>query len=172
MNLAEKFRMVMKDKMANQLLLLPPPPDLIQKSNIENEEFRSGAPIPFVKFGRLMGLEMREALNPNKGGTPEDRANSDIPNAATINDYMINAKEVGRLVYCRYGEKYMQDIEKRRSSNIASINQPINYASASYLINIKKLIEDYNMESDKKGFGSMKGMKVGGGGQPQQYYKL
>jgi len=70
---------------------------------------------------------------------------------------MLNAKAVNRLVYCRYGEKYIADIERRKNSNISSLNQPTtNYASASYLINIKKLIEDYNMDSDKRGFGSMK----------------
>jgi hypothetical protein len=73
---------------------------------------------------------------------------------------MLNAREANRLVYCRYGEKYIEDIAKRKASNISSLNAPINYASASYLINIKKLIDDYNMESDKKDFKSMKGMKV------------
>jgi hypothetical protein len=54
MNLADKFRMVMKDKI-NTEFLMPPPPDLIKKSVIENEEFKTGAPIPFVKFARLQG---------------------------------------------------------------------------------------------------------------------
>jgi hypothetical protein len=49
--------MAMQDNINNSLLL-PPPPDLIKKSVVENEEFKTGAPIPFVKFARLMGTEL------------------------------------------------------------------------------------------------------------------
>ena len=38
---------------------------------------------------------------------PESQQCSDIAPANTINDYMINAKEANRLVYCRLGEKYV-----------------------------------------------------------------
>jgi len=144
---------------------LPPPPDLIKKSVVENEEFKTGAPIPFVKFDRLIGIEKQEALSTaGKNGQPEDQTVTEIAPAQTINDYMLNAKVAGRLVYCRYGEKYILDIERRKNSNISALNMPtLNYASASYLINIKKLIEDYNIESDKREFRSMKTSGAGAG---------
>lgn len=63
-----------------------------------------------------------------------------------------------KLIYCRFGEKYLQDIEKRKNSILTEQNQPsINLASASYLLNIKKLIEEHNIEAGEKGnFKSMK----------------
>lgn len=46
--------------------------------------------------------------NANRGQIPpESQHCSDIAAANTINDYMINAKEANRLVYCRLGEKYV-----------------------------------------------------------------
>ena len=41
--------------------LLPPPMDLIAKTVVkEEEEVKSGAPIPFIKHERLYGLERKE----------------------------------------------------------------------------------------------------------------
>ena len=49
--------------------LLPPPEDLIKKSVQENEPAKTGAPIAFIKFNRLIGNERKEKLNPdNKVG--------------------------------------------------------------------------------------------------------
>jgi len=46
--------------------------------------------------------------NANRGCPPPDGGQcSDIAPAGTINDYLINAKEANRLVYCRLGEKYV-----------------------------------------------------------------
>ena len=39
----------------NDSLLMPPPEDLIKKSVIENEQFKTGAPIPFIKLSRFIG---------------------------------------------------------------------------------------------------------------------
>lgn len=97
--------------------------------------------------------------NANRGQipSPESQHCSDIAAANTINDYMINAKEANRLVYCRLGEKYVQDLEKRKNSNLIAINQPTsNLSSASYLINIKKLIEEHNIDGERRDFKSMK----------------
>ena len=49
------------------------------------------------------------ADNPNRGMmTPSEfQQCQDIAPSNTINDYMINAKEANRLVYCRLGEKYV-----------------------------------------------------------------
>ena len=85
---------------------------------------------------------------------------------------MINAKEVNRIVYCRFGEKYLQDLEKRKNSNISSLCAPSS-SSASYLINIKKLIDDYNIDGEKRDFKSMRSGQMGKLVQmaPQQFYK-
>lgn len=81
-------------------------------------------------------------------------------NANTVSDYMINAREANKLVYCRFGEKYITDLEKRRSSNISALNQPMNnLGSASYIINIKKLVEEHNIDGEKRDF---KTMRTGG----------
>ena len=96
--------------------------------------------------------------NANRGQTPADSgACSDISPAATVNDYLINAREANRLVYCRLGEKYVIDLEKRKNSNLIAINQPTsNLSSASYLINIKKLIEEHNIDGERRDFKTMK----------------
>jgi hypothetical protein len=110
--------------------LLPPPEDLIKKSIVENEPAKTGAPIAFLKIQRQTGNERREKLNPdNKQGPQSPRAVTTPPSSppeiapsTTISDYLINAKEANRLVYCRFGEKYITDLEKRKNSNISSIN--------------------------------------------------
>lgn len=87
---------------------------------------------------------------------------------------MINAHAANRLIYCRFGEKYISDLEKRKNSVLAHSNQPhLNLGSASYLINIKKLIEEHNIDGEKRDFKSMKTKSMGGpgGGAPTQFYK-
>jgi len=75
---------------------------------------------------------------------------------------MINAKIANRLVYCRFGEKYISDLEKRKNSNISSLNQPtMSFSSATYLINIKKLIDEHNIDGEKKDFKSLKSANMG-----------
>ena len=72
-----------------------------------------------------------------------------------MSDYMVNNFNRGRLIYCRFGEKHLLDMEKRKNSCLAQANQPLlNLSSASYLLNIKKLVEDHNIE--RKDFSSMK----------------
>lgn len=156
---------------------MPPPEDLIKKSLVDDEPVKTGAPIPFIKFNRLLGRERIEKMNPdneNRGVPPPVTAPVDtgIAPASTISDYMINAKEANRIVYCRFGEKYIQDLEKRKNSNISSLNAP-NMSSASYLINIKKLIEDYNIDGEKRDFKQMRSGQMGKLVQmpPQQFYK-
>lgn len=65
-------------------------------------------------------------------------------------------------------------MEKRKNSNISSLNAPSqSFGSASYLINIKKLIEEHNIEGEKKDFKSMKTQNMKGNNtQVQPYYKL
>ena len=63
------------------------------------------------------------ADNPNRGMPPSEFGPAtDIAPSNTINDYLINAREANRLVYCRLGEKYVMDLEKRKNSNLMAIN--------------------------------------------------
>jgi hypothetical protein len=91
---------------------MSPPEDLIKKSAVEDEPVKTGAPIAFIKFNRLLGRERIEKMNPdnqNRGQAPIIAVPIDtgIVPANTISDYMINAKEANRIVYCRFGEKYI-----------------------------------------------------------------
>ena len=89
---------------------------------------KSGAPIPFIKFDRLIGDEIMQKLNPDnkKDEVPlaKDKEPVEIAVSSTISDHILNAKDTNRLVYCRYGDKYLADMEKRKNSNISQVNQP------------------------------------------------
>lgn len=57
----------------------------------------------------------------------------------------------------------MVDLEKRKTSMLSQANLPsTNLSSASYLLNIKKMIEEHNLEGDKKDFKNMKTKNPGG----------
>ena len=114
-------------------------------------------------------------MGPGKGknGGIRDRTPTDIAHSNTVTDYLINANAANRLIYCRFGEKYITDLEKRKNSVLSQSNQPhTNLGCASYLINIKKLIEEHNIDGDKRDFKSMKTKSMGKDtGGPQQFYK-
>jgi len=119
MSIADKFRLVMQQNAQKAVLdfnLLPPPPDLIKKSIVENEEFKTGAPIPFLKFDRLLGRERVELMNEGESVKPDPRDPTDIKETNNLSDYMLFAREANRLVYCRFGDKYLNDIEKKKNS--------------------------------------------------------
>ena len=124
-----------------------------------------------------MGQERIERLNPDNklaDGQSLEPPVTDIATSTSINDYVINARAAGRLVYCRFGEKYVTDLEKRKNSNISSLNAPTScLGSASYLINVKKLIDEHNIDGEKKDFKSMKTQNMKANNtQVQPYYKL
>jgi hypothetical protein len=96
--------------------LLPPPPDLIKKSVVEDEEFKTGAPIPFLRFDRLLGKERQELMNENESVKPDPREPTDIKDTNILSDYMLYARDANRLVYCRFGDRYINDIEKKKNS--------------------------------------------------------
>ncbi len=54
-------------------------------------------------------------MNPdnNRNEPPPDSSNGDIAQANNISEYMINARDANSLVYCRFGERYLADIERR-----------------------------------------------------------
>ena len=51
-----------------------------------------------------------------KNGANKDRTPTDIAHSNTVTDYLINASAANRLIYCRFGEKYITDLEKRKNS--------------------------------------------------------
>lgn len=148
----------------NERLFIPPPEQLIKKSANPLEEAKSGAGISFCKLQRLLGMERLERLNQMRGAAHAFQRPADLW-SEKLNEYIINAYNTKRLVYCRFGEKYVLDLEKRKNSNIAAINHPsTNFASATYLINVKKLIEEHNIEGEKKDFKAMNTKKMMGKG--------
>lgn len=53
------------------------------------------------------------------------------------------------MVYCRFGKNYIINLERQMNSLINAGQQVSTSAkTATYLINIKKLIKDHNIESD------------------------
>ena len=40
-----------------------------------------------------------------------------------MSEYILNAKNDKRLIYCRYGDKYVSEIEKRKNSIIKQDQQ-------------------------------------------------
>jgi hypothetical protein len=83
------------------------------------EEAKTGAPINFLKLQRLWGKERIEQMNADKNGGGHfngHRNSNDISNSTTISEYIISNMHANKLIYCRFGEKYLQDIEKRKNS--------------------------------------------------------
>ena len=61
------------------------------------------------------------------------------------------------VVYCRFGKDYIPNLAKQHQSLMTSlsVSQPMRQI-ATYLINIKKLIRDHNIESETKDFSKLK----------------
>lgn len=71
----------------------------------------------------------------------------------TIQQEIVRHHQEGTLVYCRYGEQYVLNLE--RQSNAIS-NLPMSSKCASFLINVKKLIKDHNIDSTEHNLYRMK----------------
>jgi hypothetical protein len=127
-NIMEKFRQVMKDRFKDgsfeNKTFGPPPEELIRKTASEAEPVKTGAPIAFVKFQRLIGQERIEKMNPDndKKEAPPETSSSEIPQANTISEYILNARDANLLVYCRFGDRYLNDMERRQKSVITALN--------------------------------------------------
>lgn len=63
-------------------------------------------------------------------------------NSANVSDYILKALAKQKLVYCRFGDKYLTELEKKKPSTVVANNQPSGFTNASTLLNIKKLIEE------------------------------
>ena len=67
------------------------------------------------------------------------------------------------VVYCRFGGNYLGNLLKSHLNliNNPNLSQPMRQV-ATYLINIKKLVRDHNIDSDSKDFNKLKTCKPGG----------
>ena len=65
-----------------------------------------------------------ELMGPDKGKLAggRDKTPTDIAHSNTVTDYIINANHANRLIYCRFGEKYITDLEKRKNSVLSQSN--------------------------------------------------
>lgn len=61
-------------------------------------------------------------MNERRGKLDHPERQSDVPMNTTVNDYIINMNEAKHIVYCRFGEKFISDLQKRKNSNICSTN--------------------------------------------------
>lgn len=64
---------------------------------------------------------------------------------------IVRSYNEGKVVYSRFGKQYVVNLEKQLNA-IATVNQTTvstSLKSASFLINIKKLIKDHNIESEQ-----------------------
>lgn len=145
-------------------IMIPPPEALIKKSVILQEPAKTGAQIAFLKLQRFIGKELGDRLNAprDKMQPPADRYVGEVAQNTSIADYLINNNSLGKIVYCRFGEKYIADLEKRKNSLLSQNNQPCTtLATASYLINVRKLIEEHNIKGEKRDFKVMKTKQMG-----------
>ena len=153
---------------------LPPPLELIARSAYKQQEpVKTGAPIPFVSLAQLAGGRFRkeEACGKTKAEQEQEPEPEKVfpvdlkPDVATlrsnttnIQQYMQSMNENGYVVYCRFGPDYISHLIRQQmmNNNNPLMMQPQMRQIATYLINIKKLIKDHNIESDTKDFSKLK----------------
>lgn len=61
---------------------------------------------------------------------------------------MVRHHNEGRVVYCKFGKRYIENIERQLNSGTGGANPGTSIRTATFLINIKKLVRDYNIESE------------------------
>jgi hypothetical protein len=138
--------------MDDKFMFIPPPEELIKKSVIVNEVIKTGAPINFIKFDKLNGDEPIEYVNKMKmKDKKNDNSDVDRTPSRNLNEHLINSFNDNKLVYCRFGQDFVKNLEKYSHSlvttNPGGITAP-NYSSATFLINIKKLVKEHNYDGE------------------------
>jgi hypothetical protein len=80
--------------------------------------------------------------------------------ATQLQTYLLQMSNDGRVIYCRFGKDYIAKLQKEALALINSPNltNPMKQI-ATYLINIKKLVRDHNIESESKDFNRLNTMK-------------
>ena len=81
-------------------------------------------------------------------------------NTNNIQQYMASMNDNGYVVYCRFGRDYIGHLARQmqyyiNNPNLAAPSRQI----ATYLINVKKLIKDHNIDSESKDFNKLKTCK-------------
>lgn len=92
--------------------LIPPPEALIAKTVQTKEEARGAT--SFVQIQRLIGKERIERLNKYK----EKRNREPVEATGNMSEYMVENWRRNRLIYCRFGEKHLETLEKRKNSHV------------------------------------------------------
>ena len=64
--------------------------------------------------------------------------------------------EHGYVTYCRFGRDYISHLARQSMNliNNPNLSQPMRQI-ATYLINVKKLVKDHNIESESKDFNKL-----------------
>ncbi len=143
------------------------PLDLMPKNvKLVDEQIKTGAPIGFLCLERFhVGRKVElEKLAQSNGSAASLSAPVAIPGSTdevqTIRDsstilpkYMVAMFDINKVVYCRYGRDYIPSVAKQIQMAIQNptLCQPVRQI-ATYLINIKKLVLEHNIESDEKDF--------------------
>ena len=71
------------------------------------------------------------------------------PNSKLIAEELVKSFNEGKVVYSRFGKQYIQNLEKQLNSIVSNNTQvSTSLKSATFLINIKKLIKEHNIESE------------------------
>lgn len=88
-------------------------------------------------------------------------------------DDLVKAYNEGKVVYCRFGRNYIEKLEKQLKSilNSGGMQVSTSVRIATYLINIKKMIKDHNIESENVCKLKTKQLKSDYG-PPTNYYAL
>lgn len=86
-----------------------------------------------------------------------DSLSSVKPCQRSIAEEIVAQHKEGKLVYCRFGKKYLANLEKQMNSLLPGNQATVSTSakSASFLINVKKLIKDHNIDSEHN-FAKMK----------------
>lgn len=119
-------------------------------------------------------MERKEKLNVNDGKfEPANRLEDSLSYNTNMSDYIINSNKADRVVYCRLGQKYICDLEKKKNSVLQSGMMTENFATFSFLINIKKLVDEHNIAGEKRDFKALKGNTMAKNKEPdpEPYYK-
>lgn len=77
-----------------------------------------------MKIARLYGDTAQELLSKEetirRQPTAKNSEELEVAFNTGIPDYIINSFKAERVVYCRFGQKYITDLEKKKNANVAS----------------------------------------------------
>ena len=128
----------------------------------------------------LRGIETQEKFESKDAGKlnieKEQSGNCRSGPPKILAEEIVKQFNEGKLVYCRFGRQYVTMLDRQINSLIGNTQNPVSTSlrSATYLINVKKLIKDHNIESDHN-FAKLKtknNIQKGNDMPPMQFYTL